>query len=78
MERYWCMRWLQQQGLRTVQASVIRDDLVRLSCAPLVTRINGLPELERGQMITLEIMGYDELALELDCRYLETVESPAL
>ncbi|HEY9280291.1 MAG TPA: RNB domain-containing ribonuclease [Eoetvoesiella sp.] len=73
MERYWCMRWLQQQGLRTVQASVIRDDLVRLSCAPLVTRINGLPELERGQIITLDILGYDELALELDCRYLETV-----
>lgn len=78
MERYWCMRWLQQQGLRTVQASVIRDDLVRLSCAPLVTRINGLPELERGQIITMDILGYDELALELDCRYVETVESPTL
>lgn len=73
MERYWCMRWLQQQGLRTVQASVIRDDLARLTCAPLVVRLNGLPELERGQLITLDIVGYDELALELECRYIETV-----
>ncbi len=72
MERYWCLRWLQQQGLRTVQASVLRDDLVRLSCAPLVTRIPGLPELERGQVITLDILGFDELALELDCRLRET------
>lgn len=72
MERYWCLRWLQQQGLRTVQASVLRDDLVRLSCAPLVTRIPGLPELERGQIITLDILGFDELALELDCRLRET------
>ena len=73
MERYWCMRWLQQQGLTTVNASVLRDNLVRLSCAPLVTRIAGLPELERGRIISLEIMGYDDLALELDCRYLETI-----
>ncbi len=72
MERYWCLRWLQQQGLRTVQASVLRDDLVRLSCAPLVTRIPGLPELERGHIITLDILGFDELALELDCRLRET------
>ncbi len=72
MERYWCLRWLQQQGLSTVQASVLRDDLVRLGCAPLVTRIPGLPELERGQIITLDILGFDELALELDCRLRET------
>ena len=73
MERYWCLRWLQQQGLRTVQASVLREDLVRLSCAPFVARIPALPELERGQIINLEILGFDELALELDCRYLDTV-----
>ncbi|PLC50429.1 ribonuclease II [Pollutimonas subterranea] len=72
MERYWCLRWLQQQDLRTVQASVLRDDLVRLTCAPLVTRVPGLPELERGQLITLDILGFDELALELECRLRET------
>lgn len=73
MERYWCLRWLQQQGMQTVQASVLRDDLVRLDCAPFVTRIPGLPEFERGQIITLDILGYDELGLELDCRLRETV-----
>ncbi|MGP1613634.1 MAG: ribonuclease catalytic domain-containing protein [Pollutimonas bauzanensis] len=72
MERYWCLRWLQQQGLRTVKASVLREDLVRLDCAPLVTRIQGLPELERGRIVTLDILGFDELALELDCRLRET------
>ncbi|NYT63452.1 RNB domain-containing ribonuclease [Alcaligenaceae bacterium] len=75
MERYWCLRWLQQQGMHTVQASVLRDDLVRLDCAPFVTRIPGLPEFERGQIITLDILGYDELGLELDCRLRETVSA---
>ncbi|MGB6104774.1 MAG: ribonuclease catalytic domain-containing protein [Pusillimonas sp.] len=71
MERYWCLRWLQQQGISTVQGSVIRDDLVRLDCAPFVTRVPLLPELERGQTVTLDILGFDELALELDCRLRE-------
>ncbi len=72
MERYWCMRWLQQQDIRVVEASVLRDDLVRLDCAPLVTRVAGLPPLERGHKVTLEILGYDELALELECRLRDT------
>lgn len=72
MERYWCLRWLQQQGLRVVEASVLRDDLVRLDCAPLVTRVAGLPPLERGQKVHIEILGYDELALEVECRLRDT------
>lgn len=73
MERYWCLRWLQQQGMATVQGNIIRDDLVRLNCAPFVTRVAALPELERGQLVTLDILGFDELALEIDCRLREVV-----
>lgn len=72
MERYWCLRWLRQQDLRTAQASVLREDLVRLDNAPLVTRVPGLPELERGHVVTLDILGVDELALELQCRLRDT------
>lgn len=72
MERYWCMRWLQQQGLRTVEATVLREDLVRLDCAPLVTRVAGMPALERGQKVQLDILGFDELALEVECRLRDT------
>jgi len=73
MERYWCLRWLRQQDIVRTTAHVLRDDLVRLACAPLVTRVGGLPALERGQEVALEILGMDELALELDCRYVEPV-----
>jgi exoribonuclease-2 len=73
MERYWCLRWLQQHQVSTIEASVLRDDLVRLSGVPLVTRVAGMPELERGQMVRLQILGYDELAIELECRYLDTI-----
>ncbi len=70
MERYWCLRWLRQQNISRSVAHVLRDDLVRLGNAPLVTRVGGLPELERGAPVEIDIMGMDELSLELDCRYL--------
>ncbi len=75
MERYWVLRWLQQQKKDRVQASVLRDDLVRLSCVPLVTRVTGLPELERGRQVELAIAGFDELSLELECRFIGTLDT---
>jgi len=69
MERYWCLRWIKQQGLTRMTANVLRDDLVRLAQAPLVVRVGGVPELERGTAVEIDILGRDELALELDCRY---------
>ncbi len=75
MERYWCLRWLQQHDIKRVQGQVLRDDLVRLDGVPLVTRVAGMPEFERGQPVELEISGFDELALELQCRYLGTAVS---
>jgi exoribonuclease-2 len=73
MERYWCLRWLKQQGVTRTVAGVLRDDLVRLGNAPLVTRVGGMPALERGTQVEIEVLGMDELALELDCRYIGTV-----
>lgn len=72
MERYWCLRWVAQQGLTRTTASVLRDDLVRLGNAPLVTRISGMPALARGTEVDIEIFGADELTLELDAAYRET------
>lgn len=73
MERYWSLRWLQQQGVTETEGEFLRDDLVRLSCVPLVVSIPGVPDLTRGQRIRLAIAEMDELALTLHCRYLETL-----
>ncbi|MFA5522137.1 MAG: ribonuclease catalytic domain-containing protein [Castellaniella sp.] len=73
LERYWTLRWFQQQGLGTVGGTVLRDDLVRLDSAPLVVRVPGLPPLERGEKVNLDILGVDELGLELHCRLREVV-----
>lgn len=74
IERYWCIRWLQQEKLTEVTASVLRDDLVRFDCAPFITRIAGLPTLEKGQQIRIALTGFNELALDVACRYIETLD----
>ncbi len=73
IERYWTLRWLQQQGLQVMSGAVLRDDLVRLNDAPLVVRVPGLPPLERGTQVNLDILGVDELGLELHCRLREVL-----
>jgi len=75
IERYWCIRWLKQEKLTEVTASVLREDLVRFDCAPFITRIPGLPELERGRRIRLALTGFNELALDVECRYIETLDT---
>lgn len=69
MERYWVLRWLQQEACKTVSGSIIRDDLVRLDNAPLVVKVPGVPELERGDKVLIDILGFNELDLELESRF---------
>jgi len=75
MERYWCLRWLQQQSISVCNATVLKEDLVRLSHAPMVARVSGLPPLDRGQQIELKLMGFDELNLELDCTMISSFDN---
>jgi len=75
MERFWCLRWLQQQQITSCTATVLKEDLIRLNNAPLVARLAGLPQLGRGQQIELHITGADELALELEARYVSLLDA---
>ena len=74
MERYWCLRWLRQQGLESIEATIIgRENLARLDHLPLVQRVPSAPELKPGQRLRLRIESIDYLTLELGCRYSETL-----
>lgn len=68
MERYWCLRWLRQEGTSRVGATVLKGDVLRLDGLPMVTRLPGLPELARGQRVELDVLGLDEVDLTLEAR----------
>lgn len=74
MERYWCLRWLQQENLSQVNARVIKENLVRLERLPLVIRVSSLPELAIGTQVSLGIDDIDLLDVELSCSYLKKIE----
>jgi len=80
MERYWCLRWLdqewQQNRAKQVDAIVMKEDLLRLVDIPLVVRLSGLPTLQRGARVKLDVIGWDEIDLSLEARYLETLSGP--
>jgi exoribonuclease-2 len=73
METYWSLRWLVQEGVREVQALVLRENLVRLDGLPLVARIASLPETPPGSRVRLEVQAVDLLERTLAATYRETL-----
>ena len=69
LERYWCLRYLQQEKIEIAKASVLRESLVRLSGLPLVCRVPSLPNLPFGTEVEVEIGTIDLWAIELSCRF---------
>jgi exoribonuclease-2 len=69
MERYWCLRWMIQEGVNTTAAEVLRDNLVKIDYIPLITRVVSLPTLEPGVKVTLKISAIDLLELTFHAEY---------
>jgi len=77
MERFWCLRWLQQEKRDRAVASVIKGDLVRLDEIPLMMHVPGLGVHARGTKLVLAIADFDELMIEASCRVVQVLDAPA-
>ncbi len=75
MERYWCLRWLQQERMSSVSGGVIKENLVRLQGLPMVVHVPSLPELAIGTEVRLTIEEIDLLGVELSCSFQSRIES---
>ena len=67
MERYWTLRWLEQEGIRVATAEVVRDNLLRFERAPLYVRLPGMPSLPPGERVQLTVESIDLLEAEVRC-----------
>lgn len=74
MERYWSLRWIEQEGLKTIEAVVVKGELIRIEGLPFMQRMPGLPELPRGQKILLDILGVDYVDVLLEARLKEVLD----
>jgi exoribonuclease-2 len=69
LERFWCLRWIAQEGRDGAEAVVIRDELVRLDGIPLVCRTVGLPPAVPGERVRVAFGEPDLWEVNLPCRY---------
>ncbi len=76
LERYWMLRWLIQENVHEVTASVIREDLVRFDKLPMVTRAPSVLGVAPGAKVQLAISDIDLLDISFHAEFLETLETP--
>jgi len=65
IERFWTLRWLEQNGVTELEAAVMKDGLVRADTLPLVLRATGTESLPRGTRVRVRITGCDLLTLDV-------------
>ncbi|MEI6028706.1 MAG: RNB domain-containing ribonuclease [Betaproteobacteria bacterium] len=77
IERFWTIRWLEQNGATELEASVMKDGLVRADDLPLVLRANGTENLPRGARVRVRITGSDLLTLDVWGALAARLDEPA-
>ena len=77
IERWWSLRWLEQNAVAELVATVMKDGLVRADTLPLVFRVPGTESLPRGTLVRARVAGVDLLTLELHATLLSRLDAPA-
>jgi exoribonuclease II len=77
IERYWTLRYLEQNALRELTASVMANGLVRADELPLVLRALGAESLPRGARVRVRIAGIDLLTLDVHASVVARLEAQA-
>jgi exoribonuclease II len=72
MESYWCLRWLLQEQVESVDAVVLRERVARLAALPLTVAVPSLPDLEPGTRVRLGVGAVDLIERTVACSYRET------
>ncbi len=78
MERFWTLRWLQQHEVDQLDATVLRDALVRADKLPLVMRATGADGLPRGTRVRVRVADIDLLSLDLHASVVERIDDAAM
>ncbi len=76
IERFWTLRWLEQNGTTELTAAVMKDGLVRADDLPLVFKALGCENLPRGSHVRVRITGLDEMTLDVHATLIERLDEP--
>ena len=65
IERYWTLKYLQQNGITEVTATAFKDNLVRADELPLVLPATGALGLPRGAKVRIRLGEIDDISLDI-------------
>jgi exoribonuclease-2 len=65
IERYWTLKYLQQNGITELTATAFKDNLVRADELPLVLPAVGAQGLPRGAKVRVRLGEIDEITLDV-------------
>ena len=65
MERFWTLKYLQQNGLSEITATVFKENMVRADDMPLVLPVLGAANLPRGARVRVKLGDIDEITLDV-------------
>ena len=76
MERYWTLRYVQQQGISEVVASVFKENMVRAEDIPLVLPVLGAQGLPRNARVRVQLGSVDLITLDIQGSVTERLDAP--
>ena len=74
IERFWTLKYLQQNGITELTATVFKDNLVRADDLPLVLPAMGAQGLPRGARVRLRLGEIDEITLDITGTVIERLD----
>jgi exoribonuclease-2 len=76
MERFWTLKYLEQNGITELEASVFKDNLVRADTLPLVLPVMGGQNLPRGARVRVRLSDMDLITLDISGTVVERLDTP--
>ncbi len=81
MERFWTLKYLEQNGITELEATVIKDNgasgmLVRADTLPLVISVLGAQALPRGARVLVRLGEIDEITLDIHGTVQQRLDNP--
>ncbi|MEP6739941.1 MAG: RNB domain-containing ribonuclease, partial [Caldimonas sp.] len=77
IERYWSLQYLAQRSLHELDATVMKDGLVRADALPLVFRAIGAEQLARGSGVRVRLGAIDLLTLDVAASVVGRIDVPS-
>ncbi len=75
IERYWTLKYLQQNNISEITASAFKDNLVRADDLPLVLPALGAQGLPRGARVRVRLGEIDEITLDITGTVIERLDT---